>query len=138
MTRATLVFKSNYSRSAKSVIRGYHTYKKTNVHSLQTREVKIFEDHAVATYKDSRLVGHVPFQQNYFLFCKFIGKRNNQIFAEVNGGIKLVNGLVVPCIYHVNENKKHIELFLEERKSDTYEHKDIRNLKSDIFVSAHF
>ena len=73
----------------------------------------------------------------FFVF-KFIGKRNNQIFAEVNGGRELVNGLVALCIYHVNENKKHIELFLEERKSDTYEHKDIRNLKSDIFVSAHF
>ena len=101
-------------------------------------EAKIFEDHVVATYKDSPLIGHVLFQSNYFLFCKFIGKRNNQVFAEVNSGREVVSGLVVPCIYHVNENKKHIELFLEERKSDTYEHKDIRNLKSNIFVSAHF
>ena len=101
-------------------------------------EAKIFEDHVVATYKDSPLIGHVLFQSNYFLFCKFIGKRNNQVFAEVNSGRELVSGLVVPCIYHVNENKKHIELFLEERKSDTYEHKDIRHLKSNIFVSAHF
>ena len=64
-------------------------------------EAKIFEDHAVVTYKDSPLIGHVPFQSNYFLFCKFIGKRNNQVFAEVNSGTELVNDLVVPCIYHV-------------------------------------
>ena len=76
-------------------------------------EAKIFEDHAVGTYKDSRLVGHVPIEQS-FLFCKFMEKRNNQIFAEVNGGWKLENGLVVPCIYHVNGNKKHTETFLEE------------------------
>ena len=30
-------------------------------------ETKIFEDHAVAPYKDSPLIGHVPFQLNYFL-----------------------------------------------------------------------
>ena len=76
-------------------------------------EAKIFEDHAVGTYKDSRLVGHVPIEQS-FLFCKFMEKWNNQIFAEVNGGWKLENGLVVPCIYHVNGNKKHTETFLEE------------------------
>ena len=76
-------------------------------------EAKIFEDLAVGTYQDGRLVGHVPMELS-FLFCKFIEKRNNQIFAEVNGGRKLENGLVVPCIYHVNGNKKHIETFSEE------------------------
>ena len=75
-------------------------------------EAKIFEDHAVGTYQDSRLVDHVPIELSFF--CKFIEKRNNQIFAEVNGGRKLQNGLVVPCIYHVNGNKKHIETFSEE------------------------
>ena len=44
-------------------------------------EAKIFEDHAVGTYKDSRLVGHVPIELSV-LFCKFIEKRSNQIFAE--------------------------------------------------------
>ena len=52
---------------------------------------KIFEDHAVGTYKDSRLVGPVPIEPSFF-FCKFIEKRNNQIFAEVSGGRKLENG----------------------------------------------
>ena len=54
------------------------------------------------------------FKSNSFLFCIFIGKRNNQVFAEVNGGRKLENGSVVSCIYHVNGNKKHIETFSEE------------------------
>ena len=76
-------------------------------------EAKIFEDHAVGTDQDSRLVGHVPIQLS-FLLCKFIEKRNNQIFAEVNGARKPENGLVVQCIYHVNGNEKHIETFSEE------------------------
>ena len=62
----------------------------------------------LALIKISRLVGHVPIELS-FLFCKFIEKRNNQVFAEVNGGRKLENGLVAPCIYHVNGNKKHTE-----------------------------
>ena len=70
-----------------------------------------WEDHV--THKDSRLVGDVPVKLS-FLFCKLIKKRNNQIFAEVKGGRKLENRLVVPCIYHVNGNKKHIETFPEE------------------------
>ena len=74
-------------------------------------EAKIFEDHVVVTCE--HLVGHVPVEL-YFSFCKFIEKRNNQIFAEVNGGRKLENGLVVLCIYHVNGNKKHIEALSEE------------------------
>ena len=36
------------------------------------------------------------------------------MFAEINGRRKLENGFVVPCIYHVNGYKKHIETFLEE------------------------
>ena len=36
------------------------------------------------------------------------------MFAEINGRRKLGNGFVVPCIYHVNGYKKHIETFLEE------------------------
>ena len=59
------------------------------------------------------LFGHVPIELS-FLFCKFFEKRKNQIFAEVNGGRKLENGLVVLCIYHVNGNKKHIEALSEE------------------------
>ena len=80
-------------------------------------EAKISEDHGVATYKDSPLIGHVPFQSNYFLFCKFIGKRNNQIFAEVNSGRELVSGLVVPCIYHVNEIKSILNYFWKKEKA---------------------
>ena len=52
------------------------------------------------------------FQWNY-LFC-FVNLSRREIFAEVNGGRKLENGLVGPCIYHVNGNKKHIETFSEE------------------------
>ena len=37
-------------------------------------EAKIFEDHAVGTYQDSRLVSHVPIGLS-FLICKFIEKR---------------------------------------------------------------
>ena len=36
------------------------------------------------------------------------------MFAEVKGGRKLENCLVLPCIYHVNGNKKHIQTFSEE------------------------
>ena len=122
MARATLAFKNNYSLSVESVIRGHHVYKETwNPYKGgklicdhdKREEAKIFEDHVVGTYKDSCLVSHVPIELS-FLFYKFIEKRNNEIFAEVNGGRKLENGLVAPCIYHVNGNKKHIETFSEE------------------------
>ena len=49
------------------------------------RRQKLFEDHAFSSYKDSRLVGHVPIELT-FLFCKYIEQSNNQIFAEVNSG----------------------------------------------------
>ena len=45
------------------------------------RRQNIFEDHAAGTYKDSRLAGQVPVEPS-FLFCKFIEKRNNQVFAK--------------------------------------------------------
>ena len=105
------------------MIRGHHVYKETwnplkgeklMCNHDKREEAKIFEDHAVGTYKDSLLVGHVPFELS-FLFCKFIKKSNDQIFSENNGGRKLKNDLVVPCIFHVNGNKKHIETFSEER-----------------------
>ena len=51
-------------------------------------EAKIFEDDAVGTYKNSCLVSRVPIKLS-FSFCKFIEKRNNQIFAEANGRRKL-------------------------------------------------
>ena len=122
MARATLDFKNNYSLSVESVIRGHHAYKETlnpykggklMCNHDKQEGAKIFEDHAVGTYKDIRLVGHVPIEL-FFLFCKFIEKTNNQIFAEFSSGRKLENGLVVPCIYHVNGNKKHVEAFSEE------------------------
>ena len=81
--------------------------------SWQTRAGKNIWRPYVGIYKDSSLVGHVPIELSFSLW-KFIQKRNNQIFAEFKGGRKLENGLVVPFIYHVNRNKKHIETFLEE------------------------
>ena len=104
------------------MIRGHHVYKETwnpsNGEKLMSNhykreETKIFEEHAVGTYTHNRLVGHVPIELS-FLFCKFTEKRNNQISADVKGGRKQENGLVVPCIDHVNVNKKHIEIFSEE------------------------
>ena len=120
MARATLAFKNNYSLSVESVIRGHRVYKETwNPHKGEKlmcnhdkrEEVKIFEDHVVGTYKDCRLAGYVPIELS-FSFFRFIEKRNNQIFAEVDGGRKLKNDSVVPC--HINGNKKHIETFSEE------------------------
>ena len=104
------------------MIRGHHVYKETrNLYKGEKlrcshdkrEETKIFEDHAVSTYQESHLVGHVPIELS-FLFCKFIEKENYQIFAEVNGGRKLDNGLIVQCICQVNGNKKRIETFSEE------------------------
>ena len=122
MTRAKLAFKSNHSLSVEGVTRGDHAYKETwnpykgrklMCNHGKREEDKIFEDHAVGTNKDSRLVRNVPIELS-LLFCKFIEKRNNQISAQVNGRWKLENGFVVPCIYHVNENKKHTETLSEE------------------------
>ena len=124
MARATVTFKNKYPLSVESVIRGHYLYKETwNPHKEEKlvcnhdkrEEAKIVEDHAIGTYKHSRLVGHVPIKVS-LLFCKFIETRNNQISAEVNGGRKLENGLYVPCIYHVNKNKKHIETISKEIK----------------------
>ena len=123
MVRATLDFKSNYSLSVESVVRGHHVNKETwNPYKVEKlmcnhnkrEEATIFEDHVVGTYKVIRFVGHVAIELS-FLVCKFIENRNNQIFAEVNEERKLKNGLVVLCIYHVNGNKKPIETFLKEK-----------------------
>ena len=71
MARATLAFKNNYSLSVESLIRVHHVYNETwnpyNGEKLirnhdKREEVKIFEDHDVGTYQDSRLVGHVPIE----------------------------------------------------------------------------
>ena len=65
MARATLAFKSNYSLSVESVTWGHHICKETwNSYKGEKlmcnyekwEEAKIFEGHAVGTYKNSRLV----------------------------------------------------------------------------------
>ena len=66
---------------------------------------------AVGTYKYSRLVDAVPIELS-FLFCKFIKKRNNQIFAEVNGGRKPENCVV----YHVFIMPMKISILKDFRK----------------------
>ena len=148
MERVTLAFKNNYSLSVESMIRGHHVYKETGnpykgeklMFNHDKRErAKIFEDHAVGTYEHSRLVDHVPIELS-FLSCKFIEKRNNQIFAEVKDGRKLENGLLVPCIYHVNRNKKHIETFSEEINKLKKEKAIHMNIKTSYqkFEKGHF
>ena len=77
------------------------------------------------------------------MFCRFIEKRNNQIFAEVNGGRKLENGLVVLCIYHVNGNEKHIETLSEEinkLKKGKAIHVNIKisEIRTGKFLKIHF
>ena len=76
MARATLAFKNNYSLSVESLIRVHHVHKEIwnpyNGEKLirnhdKREEVKIFEDHAVGTYQDSRLVGHVPIELFFVL-----------------------------------------------------------------------
>ena len=141
MARATLAFKNNYSLSVESVIRGHHVYKETwnpykgeklMCNHGKREQAKIFEDHAVGTYKHDCLVNRIPIEPS-LLFCKFIDKRNSQIFADVNGGRKLENGLVVPCIYHANGNRKHIETFSEEvnkLKKGKAIHMDIKILET--------
>ena len=84
MVRATLAFKNNYSLSVENVMqnecRGHHVYKETwnpykgeklMCNHDKREQAKIFEDYAVGTYKDSRLVNHIPIELS-FLFCKFI------------------------------------------------------------------
>ena len=84
MARATLDFKNNYSLLVESVIRGHHVYKETlnpykggklMCNHDKEEGAKIFEDHAVGTYKDSRLVGHVPIE----LFFSFVNLSRRQI-----------------------------------------------------------
>lgn len=124
MARTTQRFKCDYTLSVESVIRGHHVYKemwnpskgeKLKCMHDTREEAKIFDDYAVGTYKDERLVGHVPIEFS-FLFCKFVEKKNNEIFAEVSGSRKLENGLVVPATYRIIGNKKHVETFNEEMK----------------------
>ena len=98
-------------------------------------EEKIFEGHAIDTYKDSCSVGQVPIEQS-FLFFNFMETRNNQISPEVNDG---KNGLIVPWICHVNGNKKHIETFSEEinklKKGKTiYMNRKISEIRKRIFL----
>ena len=91
MARVTLAFTNNCSLSVDSVVRDHQVYKETwnpyNEEKLmcnhdKREEAKIFEDHAVGTYQDSRLVGHVSFFLVGHLFCfVFIEERINLIFA---------------------------------------------------------
>ena len=76
MARAIMAFKSNYSLSVKTVVRDHHVYKeiwnlykgeKLMCNYEKWEGTKIFEDHAVGTYKDSRLLGHVLMESS-FLF----------------------------------------------------------------------
>ena len=148
MARATLAFKNNYSLSVESVIRGHQVYKETwNLYKGEKlmcihdkrEKAKIFEDHAVGAYKDSCLVSYVSIELS-FLFRKFIEKKNKQIVAEVNSE----NGLALPSIYRINENKKLIETFSEELnnlKKGKMIHMNIKiseNLTKNIFVITHF
>ena len=119
MARTTQKFRYEYILSVESVIRGHHVYKETwnpskgeklNCMHDARKEAKLFNDHAVGTYKNDHLVGHVSIEFS-FLFCKFIEKKNNEFFAEVSSGRKLENGLVVPATYRVVGMKKHVETF---------------------------
>ena len=75
MARAIMAFKSNYSLSVKTVVRDHHVYKeiwnlykgeKLMCNYEKWEETKIFEDHAVGTYKDSPYL--VMFSWSH-LFC---------------------------------------------------------------------
>ena len=73
-------------------------------------EAKIFED-----YADGMIAQSVMFQSNYlFCFVNLASREITKYLLQVSGGRKQGNGLVVPCIYHVNGNKKHIETFPEQ------------------------
>ena len=70
LARVSLTFKNNYLLLVESVIRGHHVYKearnpyrgeKLMCNHDKRQEAKIFEDHGLCTYKDSRLVGTIFF-----------------------------------------------------------------------------
>ena len=64
----------------------------------------------------------------------------NGIIAEVIGGIKRENGLVVPCLYKCrSKNKTIAEILMKEvsNSSEKYQHMDII-LKKNIFIKKHF
>lgn len=124
MARTEKRFLNTYAIDIHSVIRGHHVYKdiwkpiigeKLICKPDKREEAKIFDDYAVGICEGKRneLVGHVPIELS-FLFFTFIKKVNNEIFAEVKGGRKLENGLVIPVVYHVRGNQKHVKTFLEE------------------------
>ena len=51
-------------------------------------------------------------QSNYrFNFANLSRKEITKYLLKFNHGRKLENGLAIPCIYHVNGNKKHTETF---------------------------
>ena len=52
--------------------------------------------------------------------------KDNGIIAEVIGGRKRENGLVVPCLYKCrSKNKKIAEILIKEVSSQKYQHMDI-------------
>ena len=67
--------------------------------------------------------------------------KDNSIIAEVIGGRKRENGLVVPCLYKCwSNNKKIAEILIKEvsNSSEKYQHMDIilkGKLRSKNFIS---
>ena len=61
--------------------------------------------------------------------------KDNGIIAEVIGGRKHENGLVVPCLYKCrSKNKKIAEILIKEvsNSSEKYQHMDIIYLKGVV------
>ena len=97
---------------------GHHVYKSLwtpvmgkELHA-QTEDSNIFDEFAVAVFKDGIVVGHVPRELArtcwYFLkkwhscmICKITGHRR---LSEIEG-----KGLIVPCVYIFTGKTKHID-----------------------------
>ena len=104
-----------------SYVRGYHAY--MDVWSpvigetlLVKREPSNVKDrHAVASFKEDAVVGHVPYNIAP-RFSQFLRRDVNKAFAEVTG--EKVNreagyGLEIPCVYRLYGPKVYIDRMKE-------------------------
>ena len=63
--------------------------------------------------------------------------KDNGIIAELIGGIKRGNGLVVPCLYkYLSKNKKIAEILIKEvsNSSEKYQHMDLYFREKGMFL----
>ena len=79
---------------------------------FQIEEDNVFDEFAVAIWKDGIIIGHVPRELARTCWY-FLKKRHSSMICKITGHRRLSEiegkGLVVPCVYIFTGKTKHID-----------------------------